>query len=367
MSEPSAAGRWKSALVLVAAGAALLLGTLLTAAPAGGGGTGRAGSSYATAPDGAKAAYLLLGRLGHRTERRAEPMGDLRKARLAFLLAPRSRLGGVDLHGVGEWIEGGGTLVYGPATFEPDAELLRQGLELPELELAAHRETEVALVGDWAPAGKLALRASVRTAGRRGRAVAELARHEKATWALQVQRGKGRIYIVDASAFSNRGLKAADNALFLAALAARHAGGGPILFEEFVHGYGDAVSVLSLAAGPLRLAGITALLALLIYALAVGRRLGPPSPEPAAPRRASIEQIEALAAFYAARKDRQSALFDLAAWVGKPAPPAPGRDAAFVVAARALVGGLRIPQRPAGATASGTEPGAPGRSTSPWA
>ena len=132
--------RWRgarNALVVAAAAVALLLGAVLTSAPPGGdAGGGAVGSSYATSPGGAKAAYLLLASLGHRVERRAEPMGDLRGVRLAFLLAPQSRLGGVDLLGVGEWIEAGGTLVYGPAPFEPDAELLREGLDLPALKSA---------------------------------------------------------------------------------------------------------------------------------------------------------------------------------------------------------------------------------------
>ena len=86
---------------------------------------------------------------------------------------------------IGEWIEAGGTLVYGPATFEPDAELLREGLELPELEMDPHPETEVPLVGDWAPARRLALRTSIarRDDPPKG-AVAPLARAERRSWAL---------------------------------------------------------------------------------------------------------------------------------------------------------------------------------------
>jgi hypothetical protein len=106
------------------------------------------------------------------------------------------------------------------------------------------------------------------------------------------------------------------------------------------------VSLLSVGAWPLRLAVAAGVLALLIYALAVGRRLGPPSPEPAPPRRASIEQIEALAAFLATRKARATALDALAAWAGTTAP-APARDeAGFVAQARALLAAARrVPQR----------------------
>jgi hypothetical protein len=349
----STPGRGRARAVLLLAVAAL--GLLLAVAPMlgggeGGAGSGPAGSSYATAAEGTKAAYLLLGRLGHRTERRAEPMGDLRRTRLVFLLAPQGRLGGVDLYSVSEWIEAGGTLVYGPTTFEPDAQLLRDGLELPALRIRSRPRTQVPLQGEWGEARALELEVAISTRGARRvntaeQRVSDLAGRPRETWALVIPRGKGRIYLVDPGAFSNRGLKGADNALFLATLAARHAGGGPILFEEFVHGYGDAVSVLSLARGPRRLAiGLAAAvvaLALLAHAWGAGRRLGPPAPEPAPPRRASIEQIESLAAFYAARADRQSALGGLAAWVGLPAPPTPQRDADLLAAARALLAHAR--------------------------
>jgi hypothetical protein len=327
------------AVVLGAGAAGVLLG-ITFAGGALAGGVGPAGSSYATSEAGAKASYLLLASLGYRVERRAEPIGDLRKAELAFLLAPESRLDRVDLVGLGDWIEGGGTLVYGVAVFEPAAETLRHALGLPALATRPVAEQEAELIGEWAPARKLVLRVGVDVEDRRGRdrAVAELARQGRAVRALVVQRGQGRIYVLDGSVLSNRGLKGGDNALFLAALAARHAGQGTIVFDEFVHGYGDAVSLLSIAAWPLRLALVTGVLALLVYALAAGRRLGPASPEPAPPRRASIEQIDALAAFYAVRKNRAAALEALAAWAGAAPPGAPSRhDAGFVAQARALV------------------------------
>jgi hypothetical protein len=175
------------------------------------------------------------------------------------------------------------------------------------------------------------------SAGSEDRDVVELARGRHARRAVIVPRGEGRIYVVDAGVFSNAGLRAGDNALFLAVLAARHGGGAPIVFDEFVHGYGDAVSLLSIAAWPLRLALVTGVLALLVYALARGRRLGPPSPEPAPPRRASVEQIDALAAFLASHKNRTAALEALAAWSSSPAPPPARADAAFAAQARALV------------------------------
>ena len=163
---------------------------------------------------------------------------------------------GVDLVGFAEWIEAGGTLVYGPSpSSSPTPSCCAKAWSFPSCRSSRSPETQVPLVGDWAPARALALRASVRRRPARETTEAiDLARAGRQSWALVVPRGKGRIYLIDPSVFSNRGLKAADNAVFLAALAARHAGGGTVLFEEFVHGFGDPVSVLSLATWPLRLA-----------------------------------------------------------------------------------------------------------------
>jgi hypothetical protein len=340
---PSERSGWRVLLIPMAAAAGLMLALLFAGGGIGGGGEGPPGSSYVAGKSGAKAAYLLLGKLGHRVERRADPMGDLRRVRLAFLLNPETRLSRMDLVGLVEWVEAGGTLVYGVASFEPDADLLRGGLELPSFRTRISERTEVSLEGDWAPARKLSLRLRLDPSNASEHATTNLAREGRRTWAFVTTRGRGRIYVLDARAFSNDGLKEADNAVFLASLAARHAPApdATVVFDEFVHGFGDPVSLLSIGAWPLRLSlGVTAL-ALLLYALGAGRRLGRVGPEAIPPRRASIEQIEALASFYAARNDRAGALAGLAAWAGAPPPAAADKDAAFVSAAHSLVQAAR--------------------------
>jgi hypothetical protein len=299
-------------------------------------GTGAPGSSFATVEGGAKAPYLLLEQLGHKVERRVAPLGDLGKARLAFVLAPQARLDRVDGARVREWLEGGGTLVYGLGVFEPSAELLRQALQLPPFTVLPFARSEVTLDKAWAPARRLVVRAGLSLGEDSDEEMAVLARRGGTPAVVSVAHGEGRIYLVDARVFSNGGLKEGDNALFLAALAARHAGGAAIVFDEFAHGYGDTASVLGAIAWPLRLGLGVAAAALLIYALAIGRRLGAISPDPAPPRRASIEQIEALAAFYAGKGDRHTALLALAAAHGVAPPDAAGNDQAFLEAAQKL-------------------------------
>ncbi len=339
------------AIVVLVMGALLLVPLL----PGGSGkrGTGVSGSSLATTPEGAKAAYLLLGRLGHTVERRLEPLGALEDSQLAFLLTPTARLDRVDGEGLTDWIEEGGTLVYGVSAFEPDGEALREKLGLEGLVVLPTPQRKVVLDKEWAPAHTLVVRVTAQpdlaqTRKSESPTLAALARdpEDQDPVALTVPRKNGRIYVVDARVFSNAGLKEADNALFLAALAARHAGGAPIVFDEFAHEYGNVNSVLGTIAWPLQAAFVVAALALLLYALALGRRLGAISPDPAPPRRASTEQVEALAAFYASKRDRHTALLALAEAAGdvSRAPlVAPNNDGALIAEAHKLRPSPRAP------------------------
>jgi hypothetical protein len=350
MPERRRLARWALVLPGVLAAAIVVMNWV----PGMGGkqGTGQPGSSFATVDGGAKAAYLVLQRLGHQVERRVEPLANLGRSRLAFLLAPQTRLDRIDSKELNAWLEEGGTLVYGLGLFEPSAELLRPALQLPPFAVVPFARSEVSLAKEWAkewaPARTLVVHLGLALTNDDGAdsdteerdQLEVLARRGSTPAVLSIARGKGRIYLLDARAFSNGGLKEGDNALFLAALAERHAGGAPITFDEFAHGYGDVASVLGAIAWPLKLALGAAAAALLLYALAIGRRLGAVSADPAPPRRASIEQIEALAAFYADQHDRHTALLALAA--GQPGGIAqaplvpPPSDKALLEAAQKL-------------------------------
>jgi hypothetical protein len=355
--------RWAGIGVVAVAGiAAALLGLMAVGDGQGGraGGTGTPGSTLATVPEGSKAAYLLLEKLGHQVERQAHPLKGFGRAKLAFYLAPQGRLDHADPTALGTWIENGGVLVYGVSAFDPEASAIATALGLPALVIMPRSDLHGPLPHAWAPAAKLNLHASVRVQDHDDNddpavhALSLAPLHDGDSRepgrgepvALQIDRGRGHIYVLDARVFSNAGLKQADNALFLAVLAHRHADGQPIAFDEFVHGFGEMSSLLQIARWPLRWALAIGALALLCFGLASGRRLGAVSPLPHPARRASIEQIEILASFFAAKKDRGSALAALAAWTGAPAPTdAPRDDNAFVAAAAAMnQKGLRWPK-----------------------
>jgi hypothetical protein len=343
--------RWARMGVVALAGIAAALVALIATGDGGGGraaGTGTPGSTLATVREGSKAAYLLLEKLGHKVERQAHPLKGFGRARLAFYLAPQGRLDHADPTALATWIEDGGVLVYGVTVFDPEAPAIAAALGLPTLVIAPRGDLRGDLSRAWAPAATLSLHASVSVKDPDDPALhaRQLATEGGEPIALEIDKGRGHIYVLDARVFSNAGLEQADNAVFLAVLAQRHAGGQPIAFDEFVHGFGEMSSLLHIARWPLRWALYIGALALLCFGIATGRRLGAVSPLPHPPRRASIEQIEILAAFFAAKKDRGSALAALSAWTGTPAPhDAPRDDAAFVAAAAAMnQKGLRWPK-----------------------
>jgi hypothetical protein len=339
--------RWGAPALVGLAGLAVVLVGLVSGR-GGAAGSGSPGSSLATVHDGAKAAYLLLERLGHKVERQTHPLRGFDKSQLAFYLAPQNRIDHADPAALARWIESGGTLVYGVSAFDPEAPAIAEALGLPELVIVPRSELSAPVPKPWLPARRLTLHAQVTVKetgadGWQALAMLPLPRGESLTTgrgepvALQIDKGKGRIYVLDARVFSNAGLKQGDNALFLAVLAQRHAAGQPIAFDEYAHGFGEMAGVLQVAPWPLRWALWTGGLALLCYGLAIGRRLGAVSPAPRPAHRASIEQIETLATFFAVKKDRGCALAALAAWTGSPAPLVPPTDdSAFVSAARAM-------------------------------
>ncbi|HEY0714966.1 MAG TPA: DUF4350 domain-containing protein, partial [Polyangia bacterium] len=284
MAEGRIASGLRGGLFLIGIGLAILAVVVIGPGRRRNKDAGPAGSSFASGDRGAKAAYLLLARLGHKVERRVRPLGDLGGARLAFVLSPSDRLDEVSREGIAKWLEAGGTLVFGADAFNPGDAIARQALDLAEVKVSAISATQATLAKDWHPARTLFVRALVSA----GTSAADpgddeegdhsvIAHAKQGSVALRFARGEGAVYVLDARVFSDDGLKAADNAVFLASLAARHAGGEAILFDEYAHGFGNLPSLLGMTAWPLKVAFVVALIALFLYALSIGRRLGPPS------------------------------------------------------------------------------------------
>jgi hypothetical protein len=269
------------------------------------------GSTYASGPDGSKAAYLMLERLGYPVERSTAQLGAPEGSGLVFLIAPQKSLDAeADLDELATWIQEGGTLVYAPSVFEPDSPGLQGmlGLRVEHHVRLGYAPDRVPLSSDYAPARTVAINGTsavkpragsepLRTGVLEGNSIAE----------RSIGRGRA-IVVADPSVFSNVGLREADNALLLATLCAHHGGSGPILFEERTHGFANLGSVLPFSKKNAVGALVLALAAALLYGFGAGVRLGPPSAPKGKERRASTEQITALGRFYERAAARTIAL-----------------------------------------------------------
>jgi Domain of unknown function (DUF4350) len=114
-------------------------------------------------------------------------------------------------------------------------------------------------------------------------------------WRVAV--GDGQVLLLsDSRLVSNWALAGADNAYLLEWLAQLSAGDGPILFEEFSHGYTTATSLPRLLLRP-PLLFVTLQVLLVLATLVAWRavRFGPPRPAPRGDRRYKAEHVEAVA------------------------------------------------------------------------
>ena len=237
---------------------------------------GRPSSSYATAANGSAAYAELLARRGHPVvPLRGSLTEALPSGGVLVVLGPE-RITGAELTALKEWVTGGGRLVIGGRPELWTEQLLDEG---------APR---------WSPAGVLAAQALapvpemsfVNTLGGEGYGswedtgvalpVAGLESSSARTLVAVAAIGSGRVVLLaDPSLLHNQYLARNDNAVFALNLAG--ASDTPVYFAEGIHGYGNETG---LAAIPTRwkvaLGGLV--LAVIVWMLAVGRRLGPPEP-----------------------------------------------------------------------------------------
>jgi len=325
-------GRSRAALVALAA--LLILAIALPASAPGSQEGVHPASTYMSSRDGAKALFLVLERLGFHVERRTLPLGDFGSARLAFVLGPE---GPVDedeanVKALVRWVNGGGTLVYAASMADLVTSPVGKafGFRLvPKIRIAT-LERHVSLAAEYAPAAHLAIMGESQIAAGRGREDLVSVTVGDDTM-MQRAVGAGRVIaIAEGSVASNATLGEDDNALFFALLADRYGAGQVIVFDEYVHGMSTLDKILPIARGPATAALLLAAVGMVLYALGAGKRLGPPSGEPAPPRRSTLEQVTALARLYERTGSRQLALTRL----GAIAPSSVSSDAELVRLAR---------------------------------
>ena len=260
--------------------------------------SGPVSSSYATAPHGLAAYADLLRRAGHPVVRLRDVPGeaDLDPAWTVVVLDPESP-NVADAEALQAFVEEGGRLLAGGAlpnawldelvAAEPTwsgAPVRESAALVPLPEVAGVRTVRAAGPGSWSGTGE-----ALPAAGDADRTLLAVA-----------SPGRGRLVLLaDASPLQNRLLDEADNAALGLALAGPR--GRPVAFVESLHGYGPAAGV---AAIPERwlfaLGGLV--LAVLVFMVARGRRLGPPEREDRALPPARREYVESLAAVLARTK-----------------------------------------------------------------
>jgi len=307
------------------------------------------GSSYSVVRPGYRLTYELLESLEHDVHRFHHGVEELPDGATVWLLEPGASLldeGPAGMGVLAEWVCRGNTLVLGfgghRRSFgdrvldkieerESGDEEIGEGEERP---LTAHQEQQIlAPAGD--PAEALAALGidGVRVLGGRtplgvgfddpmpvttplsdiaflrgvrqapilegdGLAAGEVlieARDGPLVWRVAV--GDGHVVLLsDSRLLSNWALAGADNAYLLVWLAQLSAGDGPILFEEFSHGYTTATSLPRLLLRP-PLLFVTLQVLLVLATLVAWRavRFGPPRPAPRRDRRYKAEHVEALA------------------------------------------------------------------------
>ena len=273
---------WRIALGVVAVVVAANLVLRFVGTVTGGTPGGPRSSSYATSHHGTAAYAELLGRAGHSVEqvRKLPHQSPPGAGATVFLLDPPA-VRAADLQALRAFVRGGGRLVA--AGLSPEA--MREFVfRAPERVPGSQRvrvdglEVQTNGVSAWRDEGLVAER----------------------------RVGRGSVaFLADSSPLQNRLLGSADNAAFGLALAG--AANRPVEFLESYHGYGtgSGLSALPLA-WKLLLGGLG--LAALVYAIARGRRFGPPEEEgrPLAPPRR--QYVDSLAAVVGRSKDRHAAV-----------------------------------------------------------
>jgi hypothetical protein len=265
-------------------------------------------SSYSTAPQGAKAAFELLGQAGYPVERQVEPLGLLEnrvdehatvviaEPFLQNVSASRESVKAILDKGARVLVTGfaGGLLVpdnavqsNGPTTEdECDAEPNGFG------ELAASGTIRIARQARWKQANPLHQVAY--TCGAEAVAVTYKA-------------GKGTVvWWAHSLPLENSGIQRADNLVFFLNSV------GPatttrVFWDESLHG--DSPSLLSYTRGtPLKWIGWQLVLAAALLLWSHGRRSGPLRPDPAMPRTTQIEFVHSLGSLYQAANATQIAV-----------------------------------------------------------
>jgi hypothetical protein len=232
--------------------------------------SGPTSSSYATTPTGVAAWAELLERSGHHVGQLRQDLGQAQLDPRATLVVLGARsLTPAAARRLDGFVRAGGRLVLSAAS---PARVLPMLIPDPPGWVAVSPRAFEAVTGGRGAGGVARVQTAGAGAWRGGAGLLE----DPSGGALVVVRslGDGQVVLLaDPSPVQNRLLASADNAQLAFDLAG--APGRPVLFAEALHGYGAATGIAAIP-GTFWLVFAGLCLACVAWALARGRRLGPP-------------------------------------------------------------------------------------------
>lgn len=235
-------------------------------------------STHDTGANGYAALYDLLARENVRVERFELPVGELSRSSGTLVIAGDGALRAAAssqsaLVFLNRWVEAGGRLVLLDASISPAA---RRALSLPPTRTFALRTQAVAGCG-FAPALRGAAAAGTFAGG-----FDRVCSADRATLLSTGSRAAGMIYrrgrgtiafFSTATVFDNLHLSQRANARVAYAVLA----GGPVLFDERVHGYAAGRTFWEVLPQPMRIAIAIAVLAVLVGIAGANLPFAPPA------------------------------------------------------------------------------------------
>lgn len=253
-------------------------------------------TTYSAASGGAKAGFLLLQELGYHVERWEKPHADLKPDPHTVLVIadPRMVPDAKEKTAIEKFIAGGGRVIATGLTggmflpvnssdYNPEPTGLSKEYDALSPSAVTRAASKIALIpyASWSKSTAIPLYGT-----------------KDDVYAVQMPHGKGEaIWLASATPFTNAGIQSSSNLEFvLAAIGDQQQ--TRVLFDEYVHGYGDHnrgnEKSHPLAIALLLQSAVVALAALLTFS----RRSGPLRPVPPPSRLAPLEFVETLGGLY---------------------------------------------------------------------
>ena len=269
-------------------------------------------TTYSASASGAKAAYLLLQRLGFQPVRWRSPLYGFPSETKVILIVdplPNMLLTGRENLALDNWILRGGTLV----TYNGYARLMpgQEDLTVKQVEHGQFRVRPPSQTGCFRGVKQLRARSGVRIQPDLSEAeYVPLVRDPHGVIMAVRRKGKGSAVAISApNLVTNSGIGQADNAvLFVNLVAATARKGDLVLFDEYHQGYATGRTLGQVVGRYGRMAGLQLLAVFVIALYSYGRRFGAVRPSGPPAGRVGFEYVQAMARVYRRAQARSVAL-----------------------------------------------------------